>query len=248
VAPDTPSPRRPIDAGIRPSGRPSPVRGVIFDLDDTLIDHRGSAVRALRLWLPTLGVTPSDTLIDAWFEAEDRHFPRWSSGEITYAEQRRDRLRDVLPAAGLRPGDDEDLDRMFGEYLARYRDSWVTFEDVGPALGRLHHAGVAVAVLSNGVAEQQRAKVAATGFGDLLGPVLTPDTIGCAKPDPNSFLTVCRSMELPPAAVLHVGDRYDLDVVAPRAAGLQAVHLDRWSRGPLDEPARITTLAQLSVL
>ena len=42
--------------------------------------------------------------------------------------------------------------------------------------------------------------------------------------------------------MLHVGDLFDLDVLAARAARLRAVHLDRHGRGPLDEPDRITTL------
>jgi putative hydrolase of the HAD superfamily len=228
------------------TGGPS-VRGVIFDLDDTLIDHRGSATLALRRWLPTLGVSPSESIVSAWFKAEDRHFPRWSSGEITSVEQRRDRLREVLPVAGVPTGDDEELDGLFAGYLACYRECWTTFDDVGPTLRRLHDDGIDLAVLSNGIADQQRAKVEATGFGDLLGPPFTPDGIGCGKPDPAAFLTVCSAMALSPATVLHVGDRHDLDVLAARAAGLQAVHLDRRDRGPLDEPTRITTLAHLSV-
>jgi putative hydrolase of the HAD superfamily len=43
-----------------------------------------------------------------------------------------------------------------------------------------------------------------------------------------------------------VGDRYDLDVLAPRAVGLQAVYLDRADRGPVDEPDRIRSLHQLA--
>ncbi|WP_209307684.1 hypothetical protein [Geodermatophilus sp. DF01-2] len=48
-----------------------------------------------------------------------------------------------------------------------------------------------------------------------------------------------------PAEVLHVGDLYDLGVLAARAAGLHALHLDRQDGGPHDEPCRITTLRDL---
>jgi putative hydrolase of the HAD superfamily len=229
------------------AGAPVPVRGVVFDLDDTLLDHRGSAVRALHRWLPGLGVAPTPAIVDAWFEAEDRHFPRWSAGEITHPEQRRDRLRDFLPATGVTVGNDDRLDREYADYLACYRASWVTFEDVGPTVERLHRAGLVVGVLSNGLAEQQQAKVESTGWAQLLGPLCTPDRTGFAKPDPSAFLAVCQAVELPPAAVLHVGDRHDLDVVAARAAGLQAVHLDRQGRGPVTETARITSLHQLRI-
>ncbi|WP_327004670.1 HAD hydrolase-like protein [Dactylosporangium sp. NBC_01737] len=59
------------------------------------------------------------------------------------------------------------------------------------------------------------------------------------------FAEACRRWGLPPAAVVSVGDRHDLDVVAARAAGLHAVHLDRDGAGPLDEPHRVASLTEL---
>lgn len=66
-----------------------------------------------------------------------------------------------------------------------------------------------------------------------------------AKPDPSIFIAACQRLGVPPGAALHVGDLHDLDVLAPRVAGLRAVHLDRIGRGPVDETARITSLDQL---
>jgi FMN phosphatase YigB (HAD superfamily) len=66
-----------------------------------------------------------------------------------------------------------------------------------------------------------------------------------AKPDPRAYVGACQAIGLARGLVLHVGDLYDVDVRAPRAAGLQAVHLDRTGEGPSDEPARIASLAEL---
>jgi putative hydrolase of the HAD superfamily len=224
-----------------------PVRAVVFDLDDTLLDHRGSAATALGEWLPTLGVVAGERQVEAWFEAEERHFPRWSAGEITHVEHRRFRMRDFLPAVGVRTGDDDDLDRLYAGYLACYRRSWTTFDDVDAAVARLRAAGIALAVLSNGLTEQQLAKVEAVGLSGVIGPVVTAEEVGVAKPDPEIYLTVCARLGVAPGEALHVGDRYDLDVLGPRAAGLRAVHLDRRGQGPLDEVDRITSLDQLEV-
>ena len=222
-----------------------PVRAVVFDLDDTLLDHRRASTSALARWLPTLGAVADAHGVAAWFEAEELHFPRWSAGEITSAEQRRDRLRDVLPAVGLAVGDDDELDRLFADYLAHYRDCWVAFDDVPAAVARLHGAGIRMAVLTNGLDAQQRAKVEALGLGGVVDPVVTAEELGVAKPDPAAYRAVCLRLGMAPGSVLHVGDRHDLDVVAARAAGLQAVHLDRRGLGPVDEPARISSLDEL---
>jgi len=75
--------------------------------------------------------------------------------------------------------------------------------------------------------------------------VLCCDAVGFAKPDPRAYRHACERLEVPRDRVLHVGDRYDLDFVAARAAGLDAVHLDRDDRGPHDQPKRIVSLADL---
>lgn len=75
--------------------------------------------------------------------------------------------------------------------------------------------------------------------------MFSSDAIGFAKPDPRAYHHVCSQLNRLPSAVLHVGDRHDLDVVAARAAGLGAVHLDREDHGPHDEPDRITSLNKL---
>jgi putative hydrolase of the HAD superfamily len=221
---------------------------VLFDLDGTLLDHRGSVTAALRVWLPTPGVTTSADVIRAWFAAEERHFPAWRQGNISFAEQRRRRLRDVLPLLDRPVGDDEELDRIFEDYLRHYESSWKLFDDVVPTLDELATLGVGVAVLSNGLISQQSAKLAALGVTGRVGPLFTAEGLGVAKPNPEAFSRVCNELELAPHRVLHVGDRYDLDVVAARMAGLAAVHLDRYDEGPHQELRRIETLRDLPVL
>ncbi|RXR27063.1 HAD family hydrolase [Oerskovia turbata] len=222
---------------------------LVLDLDGTLVDHVGSARAALAAWLPGLGVEVTDELVTAWFAAEEKHFRAWRSREISFAEQRRRRLRDVLPLTGLDTsvdlGSDAELDGVFVGYASHYEASWTAFDDVEPMLAALSDLPVRLAVLTNGTDEQQHAKLGAVGLAGRLGPVFTAERLGVAKPEPRSYLRVCTALGVAPGDVLHVGDRYDLDVVAARAAGLRAVHLDRTGQGPHDEPARITSLAEL---
>ncbi len=219
------------------------VRGVLFDLDGTLVDHDGAVDAALRGWLPTVGVPPEPPVLRLWHEIQERHMAAWRERQVTFAEQRRRRLRDFLPAVGVVA--DGDLDKVFAGYLRWYESSWRAYDDVAPALAALAAAGLATAVLTNGVTGQQNAKLTRTGLADRVGPVWTVEDLGVAKPDPAAFRAACARWGLPPGAVLSVGDRHDLDVRPAREAGLAAVLLDRHGTGPLDEPCRISSLREV---
>ncbi|WP_306209772.1 HAD family hydrolase [Actinoplanes sp. RD1] len=217
--------------------------GVLLDLDGTLFDHDAAADAGVRAWLPTRGLDATDEAVARWRALEEPHLAAWRAGTVTYAEQRRRRLRDFLAISGT----DAELDAVFAGYLRHYEAAWFAYDDAVPALTALAAAGVATAVLTNGSAVQQRKKLTRTGLAGLVGPVFTVDDLGVAKPDPAAFRRACERWGRPADRVVSVGDNYALDVLGARAAGLRAIHLDRLARGPYDETHRITTLRDLPV-
>jgi putative hydrolase of the HAD superfamily len=81
--------------------------------------------------------------------------------------------------------------------------------------------------LPPGEQEQQEAKVCRTGLGPFVDVVLTSDQLGAAKPDPDVFVLACRRLGVPPADVVYVGDRLEVDALAATAAGLHGIWLNR---------------------
>jgi putative hydrolase of the HAD superfamily len=222
------------------------LQGVLLDLDGTLVDHESAVTDALRAWLPSLSVRVTDEVLAWWSVVQERHLVAWRERRISFQEQRRRRLRDFLPAVGVSfTDDDEHLDRLFDGYLRWYEKAWRAFDDVEDALAAISRAGLMTAVLTNGTVEQQTGKLARVGLLGRVGPVYTAEDIGSAKPSARAYLIACDRLGLPPAAVLNVGDRYDLDVEGARTAGLRAVHLDRSGEGPVPERARIASLREL---
>jgi putative hydrolase of the HAD superfamily len=159
------------------------VSAVVFDLDGTLFDHSSSARRGLRQWLAGLDVVLTNELASAWFEAEERHVTSWREGVVSWAEQRRRRLRDFLPLIGVPVGTADDLDEAFvAGYLLAYERNWAGYDDVDAALNAVHGCGVVTAMLTNGAQEQQEAKLAHLGLLGRMGPVFTAEGLGVAKP------------------------------------------------------------------
>ncbi|MGT2427311.1 HAD family hydrolase [Amnibacterium kyonggiense] len=223
-----------------------PPRLVLLDLDGVLVDHARAAREAVRAWL---GDRSTPEVEAAWFAAQDRRLAQWRAGSLTWEEQRRERLRDVLPAIGEPVGTDDELDALFASgYGAAYRRSWHGFEDAAPTIRALHAAGIATAVLTNGAEDQQVAKLRAVGLLDLVGAVVTAGALGLRKPDPRAFLAACEHVGVAPSSVLHVGDEHEVDVLGARGAGLRAVLLDREGTAPPDETAVIRSLRELPAL
>jgi putative hydrolase of the HAD superfamily len=225
-----------------PSGS-ARITPVLLDLDGVLMDHRTAMRAGVHAWL---GDRATPEVLAAWSQATEVHLAAWRAGEVSWAEQRRNRLRDVLPLLGEPVGTAEELDAVFAAgYLAAYERAWRGYDDVVPALAALRAAGVRLGVLTNGSERQQRAKLRALDLTDLVGPVFTAEGVGAPKPDPRAFLAACAGLGVLPGEVLYVGDEHETDVVGARGAGLSAVLLDRLGAAPAEETAVITSLAEL---
>lgn len=204
------------------------VRAVGFDLDGTLFDHRTAARAGATGLLAGLGVVVTPAVLDAWTAAEDAQFEHWRSGRVSFAEQRRGRLRAVLPPLGIEPPrDDDGLDALFAEYLVAYRAAWTLFPDAVPVLDTLRAQGYRIGLLTNGTREQQRGKLAATGLDTLFDGVCISEELGVAKPDPRAFDALLQVLDVPADACVFVGDDAAKDVDGAHAAGVRAALVDR---------------------
>lgn len=136
------------------------MRAVLFDLDDTLFDHQASATTGLGTFLRHLGSGPSGALRQRWFEVERANYDRWLAGEISFVEQRRERLRQFLPSTGaIVPATEDELDGLFAIYLSHYEAAWTAFPDSADALRMLAAKGLVVGVITNGSHIQQTQKI-----------------------------------------------------------------------------------------
>ncbi|TCU45486.1 HAD family hydrolase [Curtobacterium sp. PhB146] len=221
------------------------LRAVGFDLDGTLFDHRGAATAGAARFLESLGVHASAFAIGRWFAAETEQFERWRTGQISFPEQRRERLRAVLPALGVPiPADDGGLDELFDAYRHQYEASWRAYPGSLPLLRTLRVQGYRIGVLTNGTETQQVDKLRRTGLLDAVDVVCTSERIGVQKPDRRAFETLSAEFGVEPSGCLFVGDSVAHDVEAAWAAGMHGLLIDHEATdGPDMETLVLTALA-----
>ena len=216
---------------------------ICFDLDDTLFDHGGAQTAAAQRF----GQTYRDQLLefegtfaDAWRRVARRHVEVFLRGDISFGEQRRRRIHELM-AAKL---SDAEADALFGVYLEIYETKWTLFDDVTACLERLsaHQLGV----ITNGFEAQQLRKLKTLGIAACFDFVLSADALGVAKPHPEIFRQAEQRTQL--TKLVYIGDDLTLDAEAATHAGWHGIWLDRRR---LESPTflpKIHTLRELPAL
>ena len=105
-------------------------------------------------------------------------------------------------------------------------DAWELYPEVGPLLDELRRRGLRLGLISNWDERLPRL-LDGLGLAGRLDAVVYSQEVGAEKPDGRIFAAALDRLSLPPARVLHVGDRRRHDLEGAQAAGLRALLLDR---------------------
>jgi len=206
------------------------IRGVLFDIDDTLVDLEFAMTTALRdvseHLLPGLDEAGWERF-GRIFTRETTHFyDRYLAGELSFNEQRLLRGRAALGHFGVELEEGEQAHHWVSSYASRQHSYIRPFDDVAPLLDALDAAGVPYGAVSNNVHDYQRVKLDAAGLSRIEVLVGT-DTVGVPKPDPAIYLEGVRRLGTGAGETLYVGDNRLLDAEGSTAAGLLGVWLNR---------------------
>ncbi len=205
---------------------------VLFDLDDTLLDYATARDTGIRAWVQEVDATrhPGDA-VRVWRELEERHFRRYSAGEVSFDEQRRARLRAFWPH--LSRAADEDLDRAFAAYFAHTQAAWSPVPGAVETVTALA-ARMPVGVLTNGQVELQARKLRVLGLGDVA--LFASSELPAPKPDVRAYEAACSELGSAPPRTVMVGDDLTNDVEGAMLAGLRAVWFNRGHAGTSPAP------------
>ncbi|MFB7735762.1 HAD family hydrolase [Streptomyces sp. NPDC056112] len=225
------------------------IRAVLWDVDDTLFDYTTADRAGMRAHLVAEGLLDgygtAEEALAHWRRITDAQWARFSAGEATFEEQRRDRVRDFLARPELT---DDETDEWFERYLGHYEAAWALFPDVLPVLDALA-ASHRHAVLSNSSIHVQERKLRSLGVRDRFETVLCAAELGVSKPEPRAFHAACEALELGPHQVAYVGDHPEIDGRGAAEAGLLSVWIDRAGVHAGDHDGagrhRIASLAEL---
>ncbi len=182
-----------------------------------------------------------DALTTVWIEIQrEKPGDRYGGvrGEPGFWRDFLGRVRRLLDGGPL-------SEEAFGRLAQHFRDpdAWAVYSDVVPTLEALAARGMPLAVVSNWDSYLPRL-LELRGLSGYFRTVSVSAIEETGKPDAEIFRRTCERMSVTAAEALHVGDSLRDDFEGARAAGLQALLLDRKDQHG-DIADRIASLAQL---
>lgn len=207
-----------------------PVRAVLFDLDDTLIDHSYATIAATKAAValePALSAASLDQVVAHSQMLLERLHPRVVCGELTFDQARIERYSELLRAFGCSTGKAEQLAAV---HVQAYRSAERAVPGAKALLAHLDERGIALAIVSNNTRAEQEAKLRRISFFNYFSAIVVSGDHQVAKPDPALFAVALRKLGVAAEDCVHVGDNWDSDVCGASAAGIRCVWLNRFKQ------------------
>lgn len=215
------------------------MRAFLFDLDDTLFDHRHAtriALDAIRSRLPPLSSLALDLLEEQHAQVLEEFHQRVLAGEMDVDRARLERFRRLV-SQQRGTIDDEVLAAGAQAYRRAYVEARRAVAGAVDVLEALRPYG-RIAVISNNVEAEQVAKMAACGIDRHIDALVVSEAVGVTKPNPAIFLIALERLGARANEAIMIGDSWSADIEGARAAGIRAIWYNPLAR-PCPDPAAL---------
>lgn len=204
------------------------IDAIFFDLDDTLLDHRGAVRRGLHdvyeMYPAFFGSLDFAQVHAAWHAINEAIWEEYSRGLLTAGELRLQRARQLVEWVHSMQGETAALtpEEIRDSYMLCYESHCVLYNGVLPMLEELR-GRYTLGIITNGFASVQSRKIGGTGLAGIIDHVIVSEEVGVHKPDAGIFRIALASANAEAASSVYVGDNYLWDVRGAAGAGMATV-------------------------
>jgi putative hydrolase of the HAD superfamily len=204
---------------------------VFFDLDGTLLDPsdatleedwRASCEACADGSFEVAQLMPHVHEVRNWFWKDAE---RARHGRLDLAWARQQIVIDAFERAGLKP-DKELAARIGADYFERREAAMAMFPAAIATVEHFRAKGIGTALITNGGAEGQRAKVERFALEPYFDCIVIEGEFGCGKPDERVFRHALAATNSEPERTWMIGDNFDADITTPHRLGMHTVWID----------------------
>jgi HAD superfamily hydrolase (TIGR01549 family) len=227
------------------SNSPAP-KVLLFDMDDTLFDHRHARRRALARAVRSHGDSalrrvPLELLDRRYVEILERlHRAKVLTGELTIEAARALRYRSLFRTFGVALSRDEAIE-LGHVHQATYRQHRRTVPGSLELLRRVH-ASARIGIVTNNLVAEQEEKIRRLGLSPFLDFTVISEEAGVQKPDPAIFRIALDRAGCSAEQARMIGDSWENDVRGAMAAGIRPIWFNRYRMGPPENGSGIPVL------
>ena len=180
------------------------IKGVIFDLDDTLYSEKEYVASGFK--------AVSDYFGGGY---EDKLWQYFQAGKPAIDELIQEFGRDATEVTALK-------------VYRRHKPKIHLYDGVKEMLENLRQSGIRIGIITDGRPEGQRNKIEVLGLDDMVDDIIITDELGGVqfrKPCDIAFRIMLTRWQLNPADVVYVGDNMIKDFQAPQQLGMMRLWL-----------------------
>ncbi len=204
------------------------MKKIIFDVDDTLYNMMDPFEGAFRkLFKERHRDTDLQKLFVLSRKYSDEVFEATVNGTMSMEEMYIYRIQQSCKDLGIKMTNEEAL--TFQGYYETNQGKIQMPETMQNILTMLKREEYTLGVITNGPSRHQRNKIEALGVTKWIPMehIFISGDLDVAKPDPEIYRTVVRKMGGSPDEYLYIGDSFENDIVASKAAGWKAIWINR---------------------
>jgi putative hydrolase of the HAD superfamily len=212
-------------------------KGIVFDLDETLIDRKGSLNHYARLLWTTFKANTDlkqPDFLTAFHNLD-------GNGRVARAKFFADLSETVF--LGVTP------DTIAQHFHAHAWLAPTLFPGVIDVINTFRQHSWPVGVVTNGGSHAQNSKLNNADIARHLDAYVISAEFGAKKPDPAIYAEIAQQLDIDPTTSWFVGDDPISDVVGPSRFGFNTAWLQRYLPWPTDQDPcytyRITHIAEL---
>ncbi len=206
------------------------MKAVLFDLDDTLFDHKHSRLKGLEA-LQKKYAKLRAVSIEELEEEHDRllgvadycHFP---SGELIMADATTHGITKLCAMYGITLSIEEEKNAvtLYNQEYLKNRQPVPGSKELLTTLMNYAKLGV----IAYGPIEQQKEKLKACKIDDLLDYFIIAENECYKKPSQQLFEIALEKVDVKPSDAVYVGDSWKCDILPAVAVGMKAIWLNRY--------------------
>ena len=198
------------------------IKAIIFDADDTLIDHKVCEEQALINVFKGLKQEYKEEYQNI-FRPLDRNL--WDSvakgtNVVSKEEIPEYRFKKFFDEIDLKITDYQKANILFQEGLA---NSTAVIQNAKEIVEYLRHKQYSLYIVTNGLVKLQKPRIINSEIAEYISDIIISEAVGVAKPNPEIFNILLNKINIKPEEAVMIGDSLEKDIKGAIDAGIYAI-------------------------